>query len=203
MYTMSVTEEKIKRAAMEIFSKKGFAATKTRDIASAADVNISTLHYYYRNKDTIYKVVADEVFHLFNRMVATINVSDLTFKERIRKFIFQLTDICIENPYFPSFMVFESQQNPDKIFGKVDFKVMDNTIENELNALIQKKIIRPISYPDYALNVSGLVLFPFLNKHMLQLNNGLTDEDFNKLVENRKEMVADIIIDYMYSWEKE
>ena len=188
---------------MEIFSKKGFAATKTRDIATAADVNISTLHYYYRNKDTIYKVVADEVFHQFNQMVDVINTSDLTFKERIRQFVFQFTDLCIKNPHFPSFMVFESQRNPEKIFDKVDFKAIDNTIERELNELIEKRIIRPISYPDYALNVSGLVFFPFLNKHMVQRNNGLTDEDFNRLVENRKELVADMIIDYLYLNEKE
>ncbi|UOY08281.1 TetR/AcrR family transcriptional regulator [Muricauda sp. SCSIO 64092] len=199
---MNVTEEKIKQVAIEIFSKKGFAATKTRDIASAANVNISTLHYYYRNKDTIYKVVADEVFHQFNQMVETINTSDLTFKERIRQFVFEFTDLCIKNPHFPSFLVFESQRNPEKIFDKVDFKAMDNTIERELNELIAKKIIRPISYPDYALNISGLVCFPFINKHMLQRNNGLTNADFNDLVENRKELVADMIIDYLYLKEK-
>lgn len=203
MYMKNITEEKIKQVAIEIFAKKGFAATKTRDIASAANVNISTLHYYYRNKDTIYKVVADEVFHQFNQMVDAINYSNLPFKEKIKQFVFQLTDFCLKNPHFPSFIVFESQRNPDKVFDKVDFKAIDNTIEKELNELIDKKIVRPISYPDYSINMIALVCFPFINKHMLQRNNGLNDKDFNELVENRKELVADMIIDHLYLKEKE
>ncbi|WP_422079620.1 TetR/AcrR family transcriptional regulator [Ulvibacterium sp.] len=201
--TQTNTEERIKQAAIEVFAKKGFSDTKTRDIAAAANVNISTLHYYYRNKDTLFKIVADDVFRQFNAISESILNSDISFKEKIKEFVCQYTDFCKKNPHFPSFIVFESERNPDRVYGKIDFKAMDNVIERELNELIEKKVIRPISYPNYVLNLVSLTSFPFLNKHMLHRINGLSEDDFNELLETRKEMVPKMIIDYLYLKEDE
>ena len=42
------TEEKIKEAARKVFTQKGFAATRTRDIAEEAGLNLALLNYYFR-----------------------------------------------------------------------------------------------------------------------------------------------------------
>ena len=42
------TEEKIKEAAQKVFIKKGYAATRTRDIADEAGINLALLNYYFR-----------------------------------------------------------------------------------------------------------------------------------------------------------
>jgi AcrR family transcriptional regulator len=39
------TEEKISVAARTVFRTKGYAATKTRDIASEAGINLALLNY--------------------------------------------------------------------------------------------------------------------------------------------------------------
>ena len=57
----SASKEKILNAAITIFAKNGFDAARTRDIADMADVNISTLHYHFVNKDTIYKSVIKKI----------------------------------------------------------------------------------------------------------------------------------------------
>ena len=43
------TEEKLKEAARIVFTKKGYAATKTRDIAEEAGLNLALFHYYFRS----------------------------------------------------------------------------------------------------------------------------------------------------------
>ena len=43
------TEAKIKAAARIVFHKKGFAATRTRDIAEEAGLNLALLNYYFRS----------------------------------------------------------------------------------------------------------------------------------------------------------
>ena len=45
------TEEKIKEAAKKVFLKKGYAATRTRDIAEEAGINLALLNYYFRSKE--------------------------------------------------------------------------------------------------------------------------------------------------------
>ncbi|MCP4977480.1 MAG: TetR/AcrR family transcriptional regulator [Maribacter sp.] len=194
----SNTEEKIKQAAIEVFSKKGYADTKTRDIASKANANISALHYYYGSKDKLFKTVTDDMFKQFNILSELAFDSNLSFKEKIEQFVSRWTDFCKENPHVPAFIIFESERHPDKVYGGINFKAVDNIMEKELEELISKKIIRPISYVNFMLNLVSLTLFPFLNKHMLHEINGLSDGDYKDLLETRKKMIPEMIIDYLY-----
>ena len=51
------TEEKIKEAARKIFHKKGYAGTRTRDIAEEAGINLALLNYYYRSKEKLFELI--------------------------------------------------------------------------------------------------------------------------------------------------
>lgn len=44
-------------AAMRLFAEQGFAKTSTRDIAEAAQVNISSISYYFGDKAGLYRAV--------------------------------------------------------------------------------------------------------------------------------------------------
>lgn len=44
------TEEKIKAAAKKLFTKNGFEATRTRDIAEEAGINLALLNYSISQK---------------------------------------------------------------------------------------------------------------------------------------------------------
>lgn len=192
------TEEKIKKAALNVFAEKGYDQTKTRDIASSAGVNISTLHYYYRSKDRLFKMVSDEVFAKFNGISDAIFDADISFKQKIKRFVSDYTDFCRANPKLASFIIFESERNPEKVYDNIDFERFDRKIETELKELIDQGIIRPTSFPNFILNLVSLTIFPFLNKHMLHKFNGLTDKDFENLLEERKQIVPNMIIDSLF-----
>ena len=192
------TETKIKEAALRVFSEKGYASTKTRDIASSAGVNVSTLHYHYRSKDKLFKVISDEVFSQFNKISDEVFEADISFDEKIKSFVSRYTDFCKLNPQLPSFIVFESERNPELVYGNIDFKKFDSKIESELKELISKGKIHPITYPDFILNLVSLTIFPFLNRHMLHRVNGLSNEELDALLERRKEMIPKMIIDSIY-----
>ena len=51
------TEEKFKEAARIVFTKKGYAATKTRDIAEQAGLNLALLNYYFRSKEKLFEII--------------------------------------------------------------------------------------------------------------------------------------------------
>ena len=55
------TEQKIIRAADNLFTQKGYAATKTREIADEAGVNLALLNYYFGSKENLYKSSTGEV----------------------------------------------------------------------------------------------------------------------------------------------
>jgi AcrR family transcriptional regulator len=56
----SATQKRILDAAMQAFRKRGFAATTTRDIASAAGIATGTLFNYFATKEAIIEFLAAE-----------------------------------------------------------------------------------------------------------------------------------------------
>jgi AcrR family transcriptional regulator len=50
----------ILQAAMELFAKKGFRGTTTRDLASQADVNEAIIFRHFSNKEELYRAILEE-----------------------------------------------------------------------------------------------------------------------------------------------
>jgi AcrR family transcriptional regulator len=56
------TKEKILKAAVELFSEKGFTATTTRDICAKAQCNIAAVNYHFHGKKGLGTAVIDYLF---------------------------------------------------------------------------------------------------------------------------------------------
>ena len=56
------TKGRILNAAEEVFARRGFEGASTREIAARAHVNISSLHYHWASKETLYVAVFRDVF---------------------------------------------------------------------------------------------------------------------------------------------
>jgi len=55
--------ERIIEAAIELFSKKGYDATRVSDIASAAHVNKALIYYYFKSKQDILDYMVDSLLN--------------------------------------------------------------------------------------------------------------------------------------------
>src|SRR5438876_6199957 len=49
----------ILEAAMELFAKKGFRGTTTRDLATQAEVNEAIIFRYFNNKEELYRAILE------------------------------------------------------------------------------------------------------------------------------------------------
>ena len=58
----SSTKARILGTAEAVFAAKGFAGASTREIAAKAGVNISSLHYHWESKETLYFAVFQNVY---------------------------------------------------------------------------------------------------------------------------------------------
>ena len=57
----SSTKARILAAAEQVFAEEGFAGASTRAIAAKARVNISSLHYHWESKETLYFAVFQNI----------------------------------------------------------------------------------------------------------------------------------------------
>jgi len=56
------TKERILQAAQEVFAERGFEGASTREIAARAEVNISSLHYHWDSKETLYRGIFASIY---------------------------------------------------------------------------------------------------------------------------------------------
>lgn len=93
---------RILRCAERLFAARGFDGVTTRDVAAAAGVNISTLHFHWSSKATLYEAVcrlqARQLLGFVERTNPTAGHEALSPSERIDRWIDACVDLLIGNP---------------------------------------------------------------------------------------------------------
>ena len=192
MVEESSTEEKIKEAAKKLFTKKGFAATRTRDIAEEAGINLALLNYYFRSKQKLFDIIMLENFKQFIQGI-TVKVYDdtATVGEKIEKIATSYIDFLTLNPDLPLFILNELTGNPSKIAEKINEEVgpMRSHLIQQLQDASKAGIIPPIDPFHFIANLIGLTVFPFVARPILQRVTQVSDDRFQALMQERKKLV--------------
>ena len=179
-------EERIKEAARIVFTKKGYAATKTRDIAEQAGLNLALLNYYFRSKEKLFEIIMREkVQQLFTFISPVITDTTTSLEEKMESLIGKYIDMLLKDPGLPLFVLGEIQNNPEK-FGKsvqLDTMVMKSDF---MRQLVEKK---PDVNPFQILvTLLGMLVFPFITKPVFKATGVLTEKTFTQLMEERKKL---------------
>ena len=79
--------ERILKAAIKVFARKGFYAARVSEIAKAAGVADGTIYLYFRNKDDVLvSVFEDRITQLVNVLRETV-ATDASFEHRFRRVV--------------------------------------------------------------------------------------------------------------------
>lgn len=186
------TEEKIKNAARTVFHKKGYAATRTRDIAEEAGINLALLNYYFRSKEKLFEMIMLEtLFGFMQNLVMVMNDEKSTLEKKVELIASNYIDLIIKEPNIPIFMLSEIRNRPDNLLEKLPVKqiIMNSAfIKQHQKAVADGKITEPNPL-HFLMNLIGLVVFPFIGQPLLQGISGLNDTQFNKLMQERKKLI--------------
>lgn len=79
--------DRILKAAIEVFAKNGFYATRVSEIAKAAGVADGTIYLYFKNKDDVLITIFENGLHQLLSILREVAESDETFEKRIRRII--------------------------------------------------------------------------------------------------------------------
>ena len=188
----SSTEEKIKAAARIIFHKKGFAATRTRDIAEEAGINLALLNYYFRSKEKLFDIIMMESLQGFlQSMVNLMNNEENSWEEKIELFVSSYIDFLLKQPDIPLFILSELRANPASLISKMNMKdfLMKSHFMKQFEEQVKKGKIAPMHPLHFLMNMVGLVVFPFIGSPILRNLGNLKEEAFAELMMQRKKMI--------------
>jgi AcrR family transcriptional regulator len=186
------TEEKIKAAARKLFTQKGYAATRTRDIATEAGINLALLNYYFRSKEKLFELVMMEnMQHFMVSLTSIINDEKTTLEQKIETVVSNYIDMLTQQPDLPLFILSEIKANPERLIMKMGVKevLFKSVLFKQLQEAISKGKVVPIHPLQFLMNLLGLSVFPFVASPLLQKVGDLKPKDFAALMQERKKMI--------------
>ena len=77
--------------AVHLFAEKGFANTSTRELATAAGVNIAAISYYFGDKAGLYRAAYTEPMGTCSDMVVC-NISEISLEQALRMMLTQIIE---------------------------------------------------------------------------------------------------------------
>ncbi|HRN46802.1 MAG TPA: TetR family transcriptional regulator [Niabella sp.] len=181
------TELKIKDAAAIVFQKKGFAATRTRDIAEEAGLNLALINYYYRSKKNLFDIImAEKLSTFFRTFIPFILSEDQTPDEKIKRISKDYINLLLENPELPLFVLNAIHTNPEH-FTKMIYGA--EQIQHSPLVAQLKRLNPKAKFEQFFLNIMALCVFPFIMKPAISHLSDILSKDFENLMKERIEMI--------------
>jgi AcrR family transcriptional regulator len=89
--------QRLLAAALELFTRKGYAATTVREIVAAAGVSKPALYYYFANKEGIYLELMTSTYALFQGILSGLGECHGPARTRILRFATMIFDGFVDN----------------------------------------------------------------------------------------------------------
>jgi AcrR family transcriptional regulator len=193
----SEPEKNILDAAIKVFHKKGIHGARMQEIANQAKVSKSMLHYYFVNKGKLFSKVFEITMNNIFPKINSILVSDLPLFQKIAVFMSTYTDILFNEHHSAGFIISEMATNTDKVLRMTvsgagfDMTKFQQQIEEEYEmGNIKKTDVRIL-----LLNMISLCVFPFVAIPIQLQRFKLSQEEYFNLLEKRKSIITQIVID--------
>ena len=196
----STTEERILDAAMKVFTRKGYAAARTEEIAKEAGINRALLHYYYRDKQTIFNLIFEPRFkEFFKGLFIIFEADNLTLFDKIRRMVEHEINTLINHPDLARFIITEIAQEPELLieYGKklgVNPRLFIEAFEKQVAKEVGAGSIKPIEGKQLLINIMSLCIYPFVAKPIIQTMMNVDEPAFYQMTEERKKQVSEFII---------
>src|ERR1700722_19416831 len=169
----------ILQAAVREFSREGVAGARTDAIARAAGVNKALLYYYFKDKETLYGAVLDQVFGGLKESVHEALSSDLPPREKLLAYVGSHFDYIASHPLYPritqSEMMRAARGNAPhlKRIAKQYFVPLFSKVSAVIEEGQAAAEFRPVDPVHFVPSMIAIIVFHFTNAPILRMVKGI------------------------------
>ncbi len=192
------TEERIFKAALEIFAKKGKDGARMQEIADLAGINKAMLHYYFRSKSRLYEAVFEYVFKRFalREIQATLDTAN-SYKDALRAFINGFIDAHLDDMAVVQLMVNENLAGGTTMGAIMARRDHDTSppsmfVKQTIEA-IERGEIRPVDPHHMLLTIISSCIFFLVWAPTIKIKFPGANDDWNAFVESRKQHIFEML----------
>jgi TetR/AcrR family transcriptional regulator len=188
----------ILQAAVREFSREGVAGARTDAIARAAGVNKALLYYYFKDKETLYAAVLDQVFEGLSQSIQRALSSDLPPREKLLAYVGAHFDYIASHPLYPRITQGEMMRAARgaapqlKRIAKQYFVPLFRKVAAVIEEGQATGDFRPVDPLHFVPSMIAIIVFHFTNAPVLRIVGGV-DPYASELVAARRAAVMDFI----------
>ena len=193
------SEELILNSAMKVFTRRGYAAARMEEIAKEAGINRALLHYYFRDKETMFNLIFEKQFKEFFSGIATTLSTNKNLYDKIREIVSHEINVLMHHPDLPRFIITEVALQPERLiqYGQ-KMGINPRHILEIFNEQVKQEVrlgrIIQIEGRQLLMNIMSLCVYPFAAKPIIKTLMQMDEKSFGMMMEKRKEEVYQFII---------
>lgn len=185
-------EQLIKDTAKHIFFSEGKLNATTQDIADAAGVTRTLLNYYFRSRDVLFEKVLEEAMLDMCLRMDEVLTSDLPFRKKIENFVQLFYTELTLYPYKETFMISEMNSQCCEIPVRGRSSALADFLK-EVQTEMDNGTIRKMKPVNFMMNLLSLMAYPLLTRPLFKWLFELNEQQYEQLIEERKNMIIDIL----------
>ncbi|OGP92365.1 MAG: hypothetical protein A2156_14910 [Deltaproteobacteria bacterium RBG_16_48_10] len=154
----NIVRQRLLEVATELFARKGYAGTATREIVAAAGVTKPVLYYYFQSKEGIYLELMQRGFKQFETVLDTSSMASGNTEQRLLHLCGQVFGLIVEKIEMVR-LVYSIYYGPpqEAPFFDIDavYRKLFETVKQMVVEGIQKKELRKGNAEDMTWAILG------------------------------------------------
>lgn len=192
-------EEQILLVAKELFMQNGYEGVSTTQVAKAVGCNQALVHYYYRTKQNLFKIICQQEIQKMLKILADIPQDDISFENFIEKIIEAQIGFLKNNPDAPFFIIGELRHNSEvlKMMREL-FSEFGKEIVGKIRMFVQMKQskgeLKDISIEDLLIDIVSLDVMSFVGQVLFTQILEMDSQTQEAFLERRKTHIKKLIL---------
>lgn len=144
--------QQIAKSAARLFSRKGFLETSINDIAKATKMSKANIYYYFEDKNYLLAHILNSFFDIILADEEFLKRDDISYEEKLERFIRRHIEIYVENPYHAK-VLFKEVNNLDsknhRIIRQKErkyFEIFRNIVSGYLGDRFPKEYVTALTF---------------------------------------------------------
>lgn len=184
----------ILNAAVREFAREGVSAARTDAIAHSAGVNKALLYYYFKDKESLYQAVLNEVFSGVRAAIENALAQDLPPKERLCAYVRAHFDYIASHPSYPRIVHAEflsATKHPARLqrVAREYFRPVFAGIASLLQEGAESGEFRHVDPIQFIPSMIAIIVFYFTTAPIMKIVTGFDPTTPKRLAERRSAII--------------
>ena len=189
--------EVLLQAALDVFSRKGFAGASVREIAARAKVNHGSIRYHYETKDKLWRAA---VTFLFERQAREMDVSaaaaqGLSERELLEHFCREYVRYCARHPEHARIAVQESIAGGARLewMAEHHIRVVHGAVGPYFESCMERGLLEKVNVVSLMYLHAMASQAPFLLSAEIHAVHGV-DVTSDQFIEQHAQTIVDLLL---------